>query len=105
MTQCELLNSCQVSHTIIGASKNVKSRLSRNSMKFNVVARFRKTVPTVKSVSSSEIYKIFEFSTKITFFLFFRNLDFIGFHRLYAVESNGLLEDKIWSKNHLISKP
>ena len=41
--------------TAPGASKNVKFRLSWNSTKFNVVARFRKTIPTVKSVSSSEI--------------------------------------------------
>ena len=31
------------------------SRLSRNSMKFYLLARFRETIPTVKSVSSSEI--------------------------------------------------
>ena len=37
--------------------KTCKFRLSWNSTKFDVVARFRKTIPTVKSVSSSEIYK------------------------------------------------
>ena len=37
------------------ASKNVKFRLSQNSTKFDVVARFCETIPTVKSVSSSEI--------------------------------------------------
>ena len=37
------------------ASKNVKFRLSQNSTKFDVVARFRETIPTMKSVSSSEI--------------------------------------------------
>ena len=37
--------------------KTCKFRLSRNSTKFDVVARFRETIPTVKSVSSSEIYK------------------------------------------------
>ena len=37
------------------ASKNVKFQLSRNWMKFDVVGRFHKTIPTVKSVSSSEI--------------------------------------------------
>ena len=42
-------------HTILGVSKNVKFLLSRNSMKFDVVARFRETIPMVKSVSSSEI--------------------------------------------------
>ena len=30
-------------------------RLSRNSMKFDVVARFRERIPTVKSVLSSDI--------------------------------------------------
>ena len=38
-----------------GALKNVKFRLSRNSTKFDMVARFHETIPTVKSVSSSEI--------------------------------------------------
>ena len=37
--------------------KMCKFRLSRNSMKFDVVARFREMIPTVKSVSSSKIYK------------------------------------------------
>ena len=35
--------------------KTCKFLLSQNSMKFDVVARFRETIPTVKSVSSSEI--------------------------------------------------
>ena len=35
--------------------KTCKFRLSRNSMKFNVVARFCEKIPAVKSVSSSEI--------------------------------------------------
>ena len=35
--------------------KTCKFRLSWNSTKFNVVDRFRETIPTVKSVSSSEI--------------------------------------------------
>ena len=37
------------------ASKNVKSRPPRNPTKFDVVARFRETISTEKSVSSSEI--------------------------------------------------
>ena len=37
------------------ALKNTKFRLSRNSMKFDVVARFHETIPTMKSASSSEI--------------------------------------------------
>ena len=35
--------------------KTCKFRLSRNLTKFDVVARFRETIPTVKSVLSSEI--------------------------------------------------
>ena len=35
--------------------KTCKFRLSRNLTKFDVVARFRETIPTVKSVSSFEI--------------------------------------------------
>ena len=35
--------------------KTYKFRLPRNSNKFNIVAKFHETIPTVKSVSSSEI--------------------------------------------------
>ena len=35
--------------------KTCKFILSRNSTKFDVVAKFRETIPTVKSVSSSKI--------------------------------------------------
>ena len=45
-------------HSTSDVSKNVKFLLSWNPTKFDWVARFRKTIPTVKSVSSSEIYKI-----------------------------------------------
>ena len=51
----EPLIKCQVSCTSLRASKNVKFRLFQNSMKFDVVARFHETIPTVESVSSSEI--------------------------------------------------
>ena len=37
------------------ASKNVQFRLSRNPMKFDMVARFLEMISTVKSVASSEI--------------------------------------------------
>ena len=47
-------------------------------MKFNVVARFRETIPTVKSVSSSEIYKNSGFSTEITVLSFLRKSGFFG---------------------------
>ena len=42
-------------HSTLGASKKMKFRLSRNQTKFDMVARFRETTPTVKSVSSSKI--------------------------------------------------
>ena len=44
-----------ICHPTPVTSKYVKFRLSRNPMKFNKVARFRETIPTVESVSSSEI--------------------------------------------------
>ena len=42
-------------HPTPHASKNVKSRPPRNPMKFDVVAKFRETISTKKSVSLSEI--------------------------------------------------
>ena len=48
-------------HPTPHASKSVKFQLSRNPTKFERVARFCETIPTVKSVSSSEIYKISRF--------------------------------------------
>ena len=59
--------------------KTCKFRLSRNSTKFDVLARFRETIPTVKFVSSSEIQRInFGFLTEITILPFLRKLDFLG---------------------------
>ena len=49
------LSQAVIRHPTPGDSKNVKFRLSRNSMKFDVVARFREMIPTVKSIWSSEI--------------------------------------------------
>ena len=46
---------CQVSRITFGAWKNVKFRLSRNWTKFDVVAKFRETIPMAKSVLPSEI--------------------------------------------------
>ena len=46
------------------ASKNVKFRMSWNPTKINRVTRFREMNSTVKSVSSSEIYKIYGFQPK-----------------------------------------
>ena len=42
-------------HPTSHASKNVKSRPPHNPTKFDVVAKFRETISTDKSVSSSEI--------------------------------------------------
>ena len=66
--------------------KTCKFRLSRNSTKFYVLARFRETIPTVKSISSSDIQRInFGFLTEITILLsklrvcpFSRNWNFSG---------------------------
>ena len=41
--------------------KTCKFCLSRNSTKFDVVARFRETIPMMKSISSFEIQKNFGF--------------------------------------------
>ena len=54
VSHLEPLKLSHVSRTIVCASKNVKFRLSRNSTKFDEVARFRETIPTVKSVLSSD---------------------------------------------------
>ena len=42
-------------HPTPHTSKNVKSRLPWNPMKFDVIAKFRETISTKKSVSSSKI--------------------------------------------------
>ena len=42
-------------HPTPHVSKNVKSRPPRNPTKLDVVAKFRETISTEKSVSSSEI--------------------------------------------------
>ena len=52
--------------------KTCKLRLSRNSIKFDVVARFCETIPTEKSVLSSKIHRI-------NFFISDRNYDFVIF--------------------------
>ena len=59
------------------ALKNVKFRLSRNSTKFDVVARFHETIPTVKSVLSSGDLEKFGFLPKWTILPFFQKLDFL----------------------------
>ena len=63
--------------------KTCKFRLSRNSTKFNVLARFRKTILMVKSVLSSEIQRInFGFLIEITILPFLRK---IGFSRVLHI--------------------
>ena len=58
-------------HSTPRASKSMKFLLSHNPTKFDRVARFCEMIPTVKSVSSSEISKNFRFSciipTKLLF--------------------------------------
>ena len=74
--------------------KTCQLRLSRNSTKFDVLPRFRETIPTVKSVSSSEIQRInFGFSTEITIFVteitilpFFQKLEFLGSYILPSLK-------------------
>ena len=59
--------------------KMCKFRKSQNSTKFDILARFREKIPTVKSVSSSEIKRInFRFFTEIMILPFLRKLDFLG---------------------------
>ena len=51
--------SCHLSFTHFSNCLEIRvnSRLSQNLTKSDMVARFRETIPTVKSVSSSETYK------------------------------------------------
>ena len=63
-------------HPTLDASKKVKFRLSRNPTKFDGVTRFHETNSTVKSVSSSEIYKIFGFNRNYCFTIFQKKLNF-----------------------------
>ena len=72
-------------HPTPHASKNVKSRPSRNLTKFDVVAKFRETISTKKSVSSSEIKKNFGFLSKLQFYPFLRKLDFLGVSQIFRI--------------------
>ena len=53
--------------------KILNFRVSRNSTKFDVVARFRETIPTVKSVLLFEILKNSGFGPKLPFYHFSKN--------------------------------
>ena len=67
--------------------KTCKFRLSRNSTKFDAVAIFCETIPTVKSVSSSEIQRInSDFFTEIMILPFLRKLDFLGSYNLPSLK-------------------
>ena len=61
---------CKVSRTTLGASKNVKFQLSHNLTKFDVVDRFRETIPTVKSVRHPRSRKIPDFDRNYRFIIF-----------------------------------
>ena len=64
-------------------------------MKFDVLARFRETIPTIKSVSSSEIQIInFGFLIEITILPFLRKLDFIGSYRITICEGGRKVVNK-----------
>ena len=70
------LTKCHVSLAILDASKNLKYRPSRNLTKFDLVTRFGEKILTVKSIFSSEIYKISRFSIEITVLPFLRKIEF-----------------------------
>ena len=67
---------CQVSLITLVTSKNVQIPTVSEFNEFDMVARFCETIPTVKSVSSSEIYKNSGFLTEITILPFFKKLEF-----------------------------
>ena len=74
--------------------KTCQLRLSRKITKFYVLARFHETIPTVQSVSSSEIYRInYEFLAEINNFVieitilpFFQKLKFLGSYILPSLK-------------------
>ena len=77
------------------SKKTCQLRLSRNSTKFDVLARFRETIPTIKNVSSYEIYRInFGFLIEIMILPFFQKLEFLGSYR------GNSAHDSSTDKNH-----
>ena len=69
-------------HPKLDASKNVQIL---TVSEFDVVARFLETIPTVKSVLSSEIYRInFGFLTEITILPFFQKLEISRVLHIYS---------------------
>ena len=80
MPQCEPLNTYLMSHVVLVASKNMKFRLFQTLTKFDAVTRLHENIPTVKSVSSFEIYKKFQiFGRNYHFTLFQKIKIFSGF--------------------------
>ena len=76
VAHCKPLIMCQVSCITLGASKNMKFQLSRNSTKFDVVARFHKTIPTVSPLRHLKSRKNLDFPTEITILPFLRKIEF-----------------------------
>ena len=81
-------------HPTPDASKNMKFRLSENPTKFDEVTIFHETNSTVKSVLSSEIYKIFGFQPKLPFYHFLENLNFSP-----VLQSILNYKEKLWTKS------
>ena len=80
MAHCVPLKFAKCSTRCSFPRKTCKFRLSRNSTKIDVVARFRETIPTVKSIFSSEIEKNSGFLPKLRFCHFSENWNFLGSH-------------------------
>ena len=66
--------------------KTCKFRLSRNSTKIDVVARFRERIPTVKSFHHPRSRKILNFYRNYDFALFEKNWIFSGFYILPSLK-------------------
>ena len=69
--------------TALGVSKNMKFPLSRNSTKFDVVARFlRDDSNDVIRFFIRDLEKLWIFNLNLPFYHSLKNLDFSGFHRV-----------------------
>ena len=81
--------------------KTCQLRLSQNLTKFYVLVSFHETIPTVKSVSSSEILRInYGFLTEINNFVieitilpFFQKLEFLDSYISFAAHFRSLLNE------------
>ena len=88
-------------HLTPHALKNVKSRPPRNPTKFDVVAKFRETISTEKSVSSSEILKNSGFSAEITILPFIQNLGFSGVSHATQIHKETPIDVVVGPRKHL----